>query len=95
MGLCDETRKASVDAPFVSETLRLNLRRAINHYLKWAVVEAANIAIRTKIQRHQHIGLLYQRLYPAKGHGRAGVAVARHLAEASCWALCKRHNYRA
>jgi len=69
--------------------------RNVNHYLKWAFVEAANIAIRTKDQRHQHIGLLYQRLYPAKGHGRAAVAVARHLAEASYWVLRKRQNYRA
>ena len=69
--------------------------RNVNHYLKWAFVEAANIAIRTKAQRHQHIGLLYQRLYPAKGHGRAAVAVARHLAEASYWVLRKRQNYRA
>lgn len=44
-----------------------------------AFVEAANIAIRMKAQRHQHIGLPYQRLYPCKGHGRAAVAVARYL----------------
>ncbi len=69
--------------------------RNVNHYLKWAFVEAANCAIRMKAQRHQHIGLLYQRLYPAKGHGRAAVAVARHLAEASYWVLRKRQNYRA
>jgi hypothetical protein len=35
--------------------------------------------------RESHIGRLYQRLQPAKGHGRAVVAVARHLAEASFW----------
>jgi transposase len=69
--------------------------RNVNHYLKWAFVEAANIAIRMKAQRHQHIGLLYQRLYPGKGHGRAAVAVARHLAEASYWVLRKRQSYRA
>lgn len=69
--------------------------RNVNHYLKWAFVEAANIAIHMKAHRHQHIGLLYQRLYPGKGHGRAAVAVARHLAEASYWVLRKRQSYRA
>ncbi len=69
--------------------------RNVNHYLKWAFVEAANIAIRMKAQRHQHIGVLYQRLCPVKGHGRAAVAVARHLAEASYWVLRKRQSYRA
>ena len=69
--------------------------RNVNHYLKWAFVEAANIAVRTKAQRHQHIGLLYHRLHPAKGHGRAAVAVARHLAEAAWWVLRKRQSYRA
>ena len=64
--------------------------RNVNHYLKWAFVEAANCAIRIKAHRQNHIGLLYQRLYPNKGHGRAVVAVARHLAEASYWVLRKR-----
>ncbi|MGC2162286.1 MAG: IS110 family transposase [Silvibacterium sp.] len=67
----------------------------VNHYLKWAFVEAANVAIRVKAHRHQHIGLLYQRLYPVKGHGRAAVAVACHLAEATYWVLRKQQSYRA
>ena len=58
-------------------------------------MEAANIAIRMKACRQQHIGLLYQRLHPVKGHGRATVAVARHLAEAAYWVLRKRQGYRA
>jgi hypothetical protein len=33
--------------------------------------------------------------YPNKGHGRAVVAVARHLAEASYWVLRKKQHYRA
>jgi transposase len=69
--------------------------RNVNHYLKWAFVEAANCAIRLKAHRNQHIGLLYHRLYPNKGHGRATVAVARHLAEASYWVLRKQQSYRA
>lgn len=48
--------------------------RNVNHYLKWAFVEAANVAVRMKACRQQHIGLLYQRLFPTKGHGRAAVA---------------------
>jgi transposase len=69
--------------------------RNVNHYLKWGFVEAANCAIRIKAYRQSHIGLLYERLHPAKGHGRAVVAVARHLAEASYWVLRKKQIYRA
>jgi hypothetical protein len=68
--------------------------RNINRYLKWAFVEAANCAAHLRTQREGHIGLLYQRLAPSKGHGRAIVAVARHLAEASYWMLLKREPYR-
>ena len=68
--------------------------RNVNHYLKWGFVEAANCAVRIKAYRQSHIGLLYERLYPAKGHGRAVVAVARHLAEASYWVLRKQQIYR-
>jgi hypothetical protein len=48
-----------------------------------------------KAHREDHIGLLYHGLYPNKGHGRAVVAVARHLAEASYWVLRKKQYYRA
>ena len=68
--------------------------RNINRYLKWAFVEAANCAAHLRTHREAHIGLLYQRLAPNKGHGRAIVAVARHLAEASYWMLRKREPYR-
>lgn len=68
--------------------------RNINRYLKWAFVEAANCAAHLRTYREGHIGLLYQRLAPNKGHGRAIVAVARHLAEASYWMLRKREPYR-
>jgi transposase len=69
--------------------------RNVNHYLKWVFVEAANCAVRIKAYRQSHIGLLYQRLQPVKGHGRAVVAVARHLAEATYWVLRKRQAYHA
>jgi hypothetical protein len=69
--------------------------RNVNLYLKWGFVEDATCAVRIKAYRQSHVGLLYERLYPAKGHGRAIVAVARHLAEASYWVLRKKQVYRA
>lgn len=68
--------------------------RNVNQYLKWGFVEAATCAIRIKAYRGTHIDLLYHRLAPNKGHGRAIVAVARHLAEASFWVLRKKQSYR-
>jgi transposase len=68
--------------------------RNINRYLKWAFVEAATCATHLRAYREGHIGLLYRRLAPGKGHGRAIVAIARHLAEASYWMLRKREAYR-
>jgi hypothetical protein len=50
--------------------------------------------MRIKAYRGTHIERLYQRLAPGKGHGRAVVAVARHLAEASYWVLRKRQPYK-
>jgi transposase len=65
-----------------------------NHYLRWAFVEAANAIL---LHRHkyadQHVIRLYDRL-KHKCHGKAAVAVARHLAEASWWILVKRERYR-
>jgi len=66
----------------------------VNRYLRWGFVEAATCAARLHAYRRSHIGLLYQRLLPARGYGRAIVAVARHLAEASYWMLRKRQTYR-
>lgn len=71
------------------------LSRFVNQYLKWAFVEAANCAVRVKAHRHAHVGSLYQRLLAKRGHGRAVIAVARHLAEASYWILRKKQPYRA
>lgn len=65
-----------------------------NLFLKWAFVEAANCIV---AQQHRlngtHAMELYQRLKSAKGHGKAAVAVARHLAEASWWVLSKQQPY--
>jgi transposase len=69
--------------------------RNVNHYLKWGFVEAATCAIGLKAYRGTHIERLYQRLAPGKGHGRAIVAVARHLSEASYWVLRKQQPYES
>jgi hypothetical protein len=56
-------------------------------YLKWAYVEAANlISAHSKHWAERHVVQLYQRVKESiKMHGKATVAVARHLAEASYW----------
>jgi transposase len=69
--------------------------RNVNQYLKWGLVKAAACAVRLKAYRDSHIGRLYQRLQPDKGHGRAVVAVARHLAEVCFWVLRKQQPYKA
>ncbi len=69
--------------------------QSANLYLKWAFVEAANsIAAQRRRLKGTHVVDLYERLRAAKGHGKAAVAVARHLAEASWWVLTKRQPYR-
>jgi len=66
-----------------------------NHYLRWAYVEAANaILLHRNRYAGQHVIELYDRLKKHKCHGKAAVAVARHLAEASWWILKKRQPYR-
>jgi transposase len=69
-------------------------RRDVNRYLKRAFVEAANGALLHRA-RYAHVGQLYERIRPRRGHGRAVVAVARHLAESSWWVLTKREPYEA
>jgi len=71
------------------------VRRDVNMYLKWAFVEAANSAVLNR-QRcgYHHISRLYERVKARRGHGKAIVAVARHLAEASFWMLKKGEPYR-
>ena len=71
------------------------VRRDVNVYLKWAFIEAANSAL-LNAERcgYDHISRLYQRIKTRRGHGKAKVAVARHLAEASFWMLNKGESYR-
>lgn len=68
--------------------------RCVNLYLRWAFVEAAVCATRFHTPLHRHVNDLYQKLKPSKGHGRAAVAIARHLAEAAFWMLTKNCPYR-
>ena len=70
--------------------------RDCNVYLKWAYVEAANlIAIQRKRWPSRHVSQLYERVkLSSKMHGKAAVAVARHLAEASYWMLSKQEVYQ-
>jgi transposase len=71
------------------------VRRDVNVYLKWAFVEAANSAVLNAARcDYAHVSRLYGRLKPRRGHGKAKVAVARHLAEACFWILKKGEPYR-
>jgi transposase len=70
-------------------------RGDVNRYLKWAFIEAASTAWRTRPARpHRHVSRLYARVQQRKGHATAVGAVARHLAEATYWILTKREPYR-
>jgi len=68
-----------------------------NQYLRWALVEAANVVVMNqKAWSGRHVVQLYQRVRAnTKRHGKAVVAVARHLGEAAYWILSKQEGYRA
>jgi transposase len=71
------------------------VRPDVNRYLKWAFVEVANgMALRQKVWGRRHAVQLYLRLKERRGHPKAVVAVARHLAEATYWMLKKQEAYR-
>jgi len=67
-----------------------------NTYLKWAFIEAGNVVARHhKKWPGRHVAELYRRgKLNSRMHGKATVAVARHLAEASFWMLTKQQMYR-
>jgi len=70
-------------------------RPDVNHYLKWAFGEAANVICLNR--RHwpgRHVARLYDRVHQRRGHQKAIGAVARHLAEATYWILAKEESYR-
>jgi len=71
------------------------VRADVNRYLKWALIEAANMIVLG--QRHRpddHLTQLYLRLRERKGHAKAVVAVARHMATAVFWILKKNAPYK-
>lgn len=72
------------------------MRKESNQYLKWALVEAANVIVRCRHfpgWRNKHAVRLYERTARRKGHAIAVGAVARHLAEAAYWVLTKGEPY--
>lgn len=71
------------------------LRPDVNHYLKWAFTEAANvISTHRKHWAYRHSVRLYNRISDRKNHQKAIGAVARHLAEATYWMLRKEEDYK-
>jgi len=71
------------------------VRPDVNRYLKWAFIEAANVVVlNQKRWSHQHVTRLYMRIKQRRGHGKAVVAVARHMAEATYWMLKKNEPYK-
>jgi transposase len=60
------------------------LRPDVNHYLRWAFIEAAHsVCLNQAVHPQRHVTRLYQRVRGRKGHPKAVGAVARHLAEAT------------
>jgi len=71
------------------------VRPDANRYLKTAFIEAANvIALQQGRLANRHVGRLYLRLRDRKGHAKAVMAVARHLAEAAYTMLKKNEPYK-
>lgn len=69
-------------------------RPDVNRYLKRAFVEAANVVVLNQDRwSDSHAVRLYQRIKANKGHGKAIVAVGRHLAESTYWVLRKKELY--
>lgn len=71
------------------------VRPDVNRYLKWALIEAANvIMLKQDKMSHRHVVQLYRRIQRRKGHAKAIVALARHLAEATYWMLTRGEPYQ-
>ena len=98
-------RKAGALATYAGTTPRLKqsgnrrvlgpVRRDINQYLKWAFVEAANVVcLNKKRWQDKYAVYLYECVKAKRNHGKAIVAVARHLAESAWWMLKKKEPYR-
>ncbi len=70
------------------------VRPDVNHYLKWAYIEAAScIALQQKRNSGRHVVELMQRIQKQKGYPKAAVAVGRHLAEATYCMLKRNEPY--
>jgi transposase len=108
VGSVDRFRNANALATYAGTTPRLNqsgkkkphlclgpVRRDVNQYLKWAYVEAGNAVCMNKARWPDRTAVrLYERVQKRRGHGKAIVAVARHLAESTWWILTKQEPYR-
>lgn len=71
------------------------VRPDVNRHLKHAFVEAANVVVLNQTRKAgSHAVQLYQRVRTNKGHGKAVVAVGRHLAESTYWVLKKNEPYQ-
>lgn len=74
---------------------RGRVRQDVNRYLKWALIEAANcIVLHQNRLANRHVVQLYMRIKQKRGHAKAVVAVARHLAEATYWMLKRNEPYK-
>jgi len=70
------------------------VRPDVNHYLKWAYIEAANcIALQQNQMEGRHVVDLLRRIQKQKGYAKAAVAVGRHLAEATYCMLKRNEPY--
>ena len=80
------------------KTWRGPVPKSCNQYLKWAFVEAANVVVARQKQweeKYPHAVSLYRRVKATtKISGKAKVAVARHLSEATWWMLTRKQDYR-
>jgi len=71
------------------------LRPDVNHYLKWAFIEAGNsVAVNHKVWPEKFVSQRYRTVRQRKGHPVAVGAVARHLAEAAWHVLKNKQPYR-
>jgi transposase len=71
------------------------VRQDVNHYLKWAYVEAAScIALQHERNSGRHVVELLKRIQKQKGYPKAAVAVGRHLAEATYCMLKRNEPYQ-
>lgn len=70
------------------------VRPDVNHYLKWAYIEAANcINLHQDQHAGRHVVELLKRIQKHKGYPKAAVAVGRHLSEATYCMLKRNEPY--